>query len=363
MKTFSIFNFQFSIFKIAALIIIFNCQFSILNSADAQPQARRVQQAQQQKSAASNLTTRAQISYPTAQQMKEDVVWRRDIYRELDLMQGANSGMYYPVEPVGSQMNLFTYLFKLVLSGQVKAYEYRLDGNESFEADAVVKPLSLLDNYHIYYEKKDGRLKLDNSDIPSREVKSYYVKESAYYDQNSATFHNKVIALCPIMSREDDFGDGASKYPLFWVKYDDVAPFLTKQTIMTSDLNNAATMSMDDYFVKNMYQGKIYKTNNMLGQTLAQYCPTDSAMAKEQKKIEAELLAFEKNIWGDPVKKDSLDSIAKALAANPKVARKAAKANRRAGGSAKVAKKSNSSRSTSSDAGSSARVSVRRQRH
>jgi gliding motility associated protien GldN len=333
-------------------------------AAEAQPQARRVQQTQQQKSQASSLTTRAQISYPTAQQMKEDVVWRRDIYRELDLMQGANSGMYYPVEPVGSQMNLFTYLFKLVLSGQVKAYEYRLDGNESFEADAQVKPLTLLDNYHIYYEKKDGRLKLDNSDIPSREVKSYYIKESAYYDQNSATFHNKVIALCPIMSREDDFGDGASKYPLFWVKYDDVAPFLTKQTIMTSDLNNAATMSMDDYFVKNMYQGKIYKTNNMLGQTLAQYCPTDSAMAKEQKKIEAELIAFEKNIWGDQAKKDSLDSIAKALKDNPKAARKAAKANRRAGGSSTtVSKKPKSSSSASASSGSSARVSVRRQRH
>ncbi|MBO5613982.1 MAG: gliding motility protein GldN [Prevotella sp.] len=349
---------------IATLIIICNFQSSIFNSASAQPQARRAQQAQQRSSAANSLTTRAQISYPTAQQMKEDVVWRRDIYRELDLMQGANSGMYYPVEPVGSQMNLFTYLFKLVLSGQVKAYEYRLDGNESFEPDALVKPLTLLDNYHIYYEKKDGRLKLDNSDIPSREVKSYYIKESAYYDQNSATFHNKVIALCPIMSREDDFGDGVSKYPLFWVKYDDVAPFLTKQTIMTSDLNNAATMSMDDYFVKNMYQGKIYKTNNMLGQTLAQYCPTDSAMAKEQKKIEAELLAFEKNIWGDPVKKDSLDSIAKVLKENPKAARKAAKKNRRAGGSSKSVKKRRSSQQDGGvSSGSSARVSVRRQRH
>ena len=349
--------------KILIIYSLLIVAFAPMERVSAQPQARRAQQAQQQKSAASSLTTRAQISYPTAQQMKEVVVWRRDIYRELDLMQGANSGLYYPVEPVGSQMNLFTYLFKLVLSGQVKAYEYRLDGNESFEADAQVRPLSLLDNYHIYYEKKDGRLKLDNSDIPSREVKSYYIKESAYYDQNSATFHNKVIALCPIMSREDDFGDGVSKYPLFWVKYDDVAPFLTKQTIMTSDLNNAATMSMDDYFVKNMYQGKIYKTNNMLGQTLAQYCPTDSAMAKEQKRIEAELIAFEKNIWGDPVKKDSLDSIAKALKDNPKAARKAAKANRRAGGSSTVSKKSNTSRSAGTGAGSSARVSVRRERH
>ena len=337
-------------------------QFSLftIHIADAQPAQRRNQAQQQGGTARKNsttLTTRAQISYPATMQMAEDVVWRRDIYRELDLMQGANSGMYYPVEPVGSQMNLFTYLFKLVLSGQVKAYKYNIDGNESFAADNQLKPLSLLDDYNIYYERKDGRLKLDNSDIPSREVKGYYIKESSYFDQNSATFHTKVIALCPIMFREDDFGDGVARYPLFWVKYDDVAPFLTKQTIMTSDINNAATMSMDDYFVKNMYRGKIYKTNNMLGQTLAQYCPTDSAMAKEQQRIEAELKAFEQNIFGDKHRKDSLDSIAKLDPQQMKIAAKKA----RKGSSARVRKSSSKTKSSSSSG--SARVTVRRQRH
>ena len=346
---------------IKAIAIASLLALTALNGA-AQPAARRSQQkAQQPTSAKTTLTTRAQISFPTAQQLKEDVVWRRDIYREIDLTKGENSGLYYPVEPVGSQMNLFTYLFKLVLSGQIKAYEYRLDGNESFEADAIVKPLALLDNYHIYYERKDGRLKLDNSDIPSAEVKSYYVKESAYYDQVTATFHNKVIALCPIMSREDDFGDGVSKYPLFWVKYDDLAPFLVKQTVMTSNLNNAAVMSMDDYFAKNMYRGKIYKTNNMLGKTLAQYCPTDSALSKEQKRIEKEIVDFEQNLWGDKARKDSLDSIAKA---NKDV--KPVKKGRRASSSTSVRNKTvkSKTRSTSSRSSSSAaRVTVRRQRH
>ena len=330
-------------------------------AAPTAPKKPAAAPAKTQKTPAGALSTRAQLSYPTSMQMKEDVVWRRDIYREIDLTQGDNAGLYYPVEPIGSQMNLFTYLFKLVLSGQVKAYEYRLDGNESFEPDALLKPLALLDNYHIYYERKDGKLKLDNSDIPSKEVKAYYVKETSYYDQYSSTFHTKVLALCPIMSSDDGFGDVETKYPLFWVKYDDVAPFLAKQTIMTSDLNNAATMSVDDYFVKNMYQGKIYKTNNMLGKTLAQYCPNDTAMQKEQARIEAELKAFEENIWGDQVRKDSLDSIAKAqLALDPKAAKKAAKANRRANNSS-VSKKTTSKKS--SGGSGSPRISVRRERH
>ena len=119
----------------------------------------------------------------------------------------------------------------------------------------------------------------------------------------------------------------------------------------------AATMSMDDYFTRNMYKGKIYKTTNMLGKTLSQYCHTDSAMIKEQKRIEGELAAFEKNIWGDQARKDSLDSIAKA---EVKVKGKKVKKNRR---SSTTVKKSRSSSKSSSGSSSAARVTVRRQRH
>ena len=330
----------------------------------AQPAARRQQQkASQTTSNAQNITTRALISYPTAAKMEEDVMWRRDIYRTINLEDDANAGLYYPVEAVGSQMNLFTYLFKLMMRGRINCYEYRLDGNEVFNDASKIKPLTFLDNYHIYYEKKGNGINIDNSDIPSKEVKSYYVKESAYYDQRSATFHTKVIALCPIMSREDDFGDAPQTYPLFWVKYDDVAPYLSKQIIMTSDLNNAATMTLDDYFTKNMYRGKIYKSTNMLVKTLAQYCKTDSAMTKEQTRIENELVAFEKNLWGNQQLKDSLDSVAKAQQ-NVKGTKKVRR-NRRAGGSTQTSVSKRPKRTTSSSSGgsSAARVSVRRQRH
>ena len=340
-------------------IILITCAAFLALTASAQPAARR---SSQYRSPANVITTRAQISFPTAAPMQEDVVWRRDIYRELKLTEDANAGLYYPVEPVGSQMNLFTYIFKLMMNGPnrggIAAYNYRMDGNEMFTDSARVKPLQFLDNYHIFYERTDHGIRLDNSDIPSGEVKGYYLKESAYYDQGTSTFHRKVVALCPIMYREDDFGDGEVKYPLFWVRYDDLAPFLSKQIIMTSNLNNAATMSVDDYFTMNLYQGKIYKTTNMLGKTLAQYCPTDSAMAAEQKKIERELTDFEKTIYGDPARRDSLDSIAAS-----KEAEKAPKKVGRSRRSASAGSVRRTRRPASNSSSGPARVTVRRERH
>ena len=57
------------------------------NIASAQPAARRQQQQQAAQQQAGQLSVRAQISFPTQIPMSEDVVWRRDIYREIDLRQ------------------------------------------------------------------------------------------------------------------------------------------------------------------------------------------------------------------------------------------------------------------------------------
>jgi hypothetical protein len=126
---------------------------------------------------------------------------------------------------------------------------------------------------------------------------------------------------------------------------------------MTSDRNNAATMNLDDFFTLNRYKGKIYKTTNMLGKTLAQIAGNDSTkLSAEQKRIEAELDAFRNNIFGDKAKRDSLDSIA---AADPKLLKAQAKQQKRQSRT-KTAK---SSASSSSGGSSAPRVSVRRERH
>ena len=328
------------------------------SAVEAQPKKHRNQQQtttqqQQKKSPSSAMSMRARISFPTALDIPEEVVWRRDIYRELDLTDDVNAGLYYPVEPQGKQVNLFTYIFKLAQNGYIPVYEYPTDGSDNFTDEAKVQMQTVLDNYHIFYEEQDGKLKVDNSDIPSSEVRKFYLKESAYYDQANSSFHIKVLALCPVMLREDDFGGEATQYPLFWVKYSDLEPFLNRQTVMASSLNNAATMSMDDFFTLNSYKGKIYKTNNAQGKTLLQLCDGDvDKMTAEQKRIEAELEAFQKTIFGDPEKKDSIDT---ALAQSEQGSKKTkTKSENRT----KTAKPKSSPSSNSA-----ARVTVRRERH
>lgn len=338
--------------------------------AEAQPARRRVKSNDADK--AEKTVDRASLQFPVAVEVPEDVVWRRDVYRQLDLTLDKNAPLYYPVEPSAGQINLFTYLFDLLLTGKITAYQYKLDGNESFTSRDKVDVKELLERYHIYYEEQNGRPRVNASDIPSAEVSRYYIKESSYFDQRTSTFRTKVTALCPVLMRGDDFGGEATPYPLFWLKYDDISTYLARHAMMASNYNNVTNMTAADYFSMNLYDGKIYKTNNMQGKVLANYCKTDSAMANEQKRIEKQLSDFEKHVWGhdDSVAVDST-AAKEAVETKKEKASRTTRNSRRASASSDDSKKakaektkvSKTRRGSSGGGGASTpRVTVRRQR-
>jgi gliding motility associated protien GldN len=373
--------------NLIALLIAVNCQLSIVNCY-AQPLKSRVQN--NNRTAAKNNSTavgtdRASLMFPTAVDVPEDPSWRRDIYRSIDLTKDENAALYYPVEPQGGQMNLFTLLFKLLNTGKIPAYDYQLDGLENFQQSNRMHFKDMLDRQGIFYEVDGNSIKVNQADIPSADVLSYYVKESSYYDQNTATYHSRIVALCPVLHRaadefavrshvsedgeENEQNQNVQKFPLFWVKYDDVKNYLSGQDVMTSNINNAARMSMDDFFSTNHYKGDIYMTTNMQNKSLQQYCATDSLLKKEQTRIEKQMTDFEEHIWSTPV--DSVeqarrDSIA-ALNLKGKKAKKAAEASSSAARSSRRAassgKKEKSGGSSSGGGNGAPRVSVRRQRH
>jgi gliding motility associated protien GldN len=264
----------------------------------AQPKSRIQAQAEAEKKAETSLSERAKAQYTAQMPAPTDVVWKRDIYRTLDITKEKNAALYYPVEPLGDRVNLFTLIIRLVADGKVPAYEYRSDGNELFTEDNKYKVTDMLDKFYIYYEDKDGKLTIADSDIPSGEVLSYFIKESSFYDQRTATYTTRVTAICPVLHRSGDFGSETTKYPMFWLNYDEVSPYFGMTPLMTSSYNNVSNMSIDDYFVRSLYEGDIYKTANLQNKLLAQYCPNDTAMKAEQQRIEKELVTFENKLWG-----------------------------------------------------------------
>lgn len=345
----------------------------VAHTANAQPPARKNDNKKSNKTettAVVELTERAKSQYPVTQTPQE-VDWKRELYRSLDLTNEKNAPLYYPVEQIGDHCNLFTFLFNNIIDGKITAYTYNLDGVELFTDDNIADIVNMLENFYIYYEETDGKLVIEKSDIPSAEVLSYYIKELHYYDQRTGTYGTKVTAICPVLHRSGDFGEEVTKYPMFWLKYDDISALLAQQPVMTSSLNNVMSMTLDDYFRRGSYSGEIYKTVNMRNLTIAQYCNDSTEIKQEQEKIEQQLEDFRTNLWNTKtvaeIKQDSINA-ANAAANNTienktekpakkeKVKRTATKSTTK---EKNVKKERKSSNATGSKQGS---VSVRRER-
>ena len=283
----------------------------------AQPPTRRNdnKSVQKENDGSINLTVRAQSQYP-ATTTPQEVDWKREVYRAINLENESNASLYYPVEPMGDSMNLFTLLFKNILNGNITAYTYNLDGYESFTDENIVDPKTMLENYRIYYEENGKTITVGKSDIPSAEVLSYYVKESHYYDQRSGTYGKHITAICPVLHRSGEYSSEVTKYPMFWLKYEDIATYLAQQSIMTSSLNNASSMTIDDFFKKGCYNGEIYKTVNTKNLAIAQYRKDSISVKKEQEKIEQQLEDFKNNLWSSKtaaeIRQDSINAIKEA---------------------------------------------------
>lgn len=258
-----------------------------------------------QKSEAKQLSVRAQGKFGSGPVSNNQTVWSREIYRELSDAKEENMPLFSPPSPVGDRVNLFTLIFRLLAEGKITAYE-DVDGREIFTDQYKINFKDLLDLYEIINEEEAVRgsktitYKIENSDIPSNSVKSFYIKEIYSFDQRSSQFTSSIFSICPIITREDDYGL-SSRVPMFWIKYEDLAPFLTQMPILSSNTNNTLRLTYADYFTMKQYKGDIFYATNMANKSLAQIANNDSTrLRKEREKIEQQIDTFEASLWVKP---------------------------------------------------------------
>ena len=247
---------------------------------------------------AQNQVTLRQQNFPTSLPMEdENIEWQRDIYREVNLTEDENAGLYCPLEPSKNQKGLFTKVFNLAVAKLIPLYRYNIDGNEVFNESSKIDIKDVLTNHHIFFQEEDGHILVDPNDVPASEVMTYYIKEGVYYDLTNSSFRIKVLALCPVLIEDDEYTSGPTRYPLFWVVYKDLEPYLKDVSIIPDYMNMSMVMPMTDYFTLNKYKGDIYKVSNARGLTLRQMVDSDSALVVAQQRIEQQLKKVRKTTY------------------------------------------------------------------
>ncbi|MBQ0057950.1 MAG: gliding motility protein GldN [Bacteroidales bacterium] len=253
--------------------------------------------------AAGGKTLRQQAFDAYQKEAAEETPWQHVVYREIDLTDEKNASLYFPIEPIDGLTNLFRVIVDAFAKGELKAYEY-LDGREVFTDKYQVKVEDVLDKFQIYYQKKPATQRggadvyeIDESDVPCSELLSYYIKERWEFDQKHSKYQARVLCICPVLHRAGDFGGTAVKYPMFWINYEDLRPFLRDHLVVSSGMNTAARYTMEEFFSLGQYNGTIYKEQNLRGLSLMQQYPDADTLKMVQQRLDEELRAFKDSIW------------------------------------------------------------------
>lgn len=288
---------KFSKLILSALLVAFT-----VSMANAQVVRRKDADKAKDKKSGSQITGRQQSFYEVKEPSDADLQWMKVIYRQLDLTKGKNPALYYPEEPNEDGQSLFFIIMRLLANNEIKAYEY-LDGREMFTDEFQIKVGEMLDRFHILYSnakgstEKNPKYSIEDADIPGNEILSYYIIEKWEFDTRTNSMKARVEALCPVLHRQDEFGGEAIRYPMFWVKLNELRPYMAQQYVFTDDDNNLQRYNLDDFFKLNMYSGEIYKVKNLRNLSLRQQYPDEEAYKHAQDSIEARLRMFDKNLW------------------------------------------------------------------
>ena len=255
----------------------------------------------------------------------DDIVWSRVVYRIIDMRFKQNYQLY---NPVSSEDPQYKSLF-LVMLNAIK------DGMDVYEKSSEVgdiKPyfnlppmpremIPTILNTDRTGELSDGNIAtseymLLNYDSTTNEMRfnnytykgfvrnqlKYMIQEIVFFDKHYSRLYSKIMAIAPMHSDNTTYYEGQPIMEalygqiLFWVPFDGFRKYMAQQYVMQSD-NDSKRVTYDDFFLKKLYTSYVIGASNVYDRMIPDFATTPEAIAKEQERIEWELLSVEQDLW------------------------------------------------------------------
>ena len=231
-----------------------------------------------------------------------NMMWSRRMWRRIDLREKINHPLFYPVARIQDRRSLFDVLKDAILiDGTITAY----DPGPLADDDEFTKPMtadevkSLLFRIDTVFTEDIETGDLVESLIPietsSEEILQIEVKEDWFFDNERSVMDVRIIGICPMKEKLDDFGEFRGFSPMFWIYFPEARHVFANAEVYNVQ-NDAERRTFDDIFWKRQFGSYITKRSNVYDRVIEEYKTGLDALL-ESEVLKNDIRIIEHDLW------------------------------------------------------------------
>lgn len=228
-----------------------------------------------------------------------DVMWKKRVWREIDVRQKQNMAFRYPGDENTGGGMFIEILLDAIKKGKIKAYSTTYDRfTSALTKDQVMEMLIGKADTIQVEDPITGAIttKIIRKDFNPDQVTKFRIKEDNIFDRNLGRMVTRIIGLAPLLDRYDDDGQFRASSPMFWISYEELRPILAQYEVFNPD-NDVARMTWDEYFENRFFASYIIKVSNPFDQSFTNMGLQGTDALYEGQRVNEMLFNKEHDMW------------------------------------------------------------------